>query len=270
MTVESSARQASRSPAVHALARLGLASRGLVWLVIGLLALQVLLGDQAQTDQGGALRAVADKPFGEVLLVVLVVGFLGYAAYLLLSAAVGHRDEQGGSRLAHRLESLGKGLVYLGLAGFTLRFLLEGGGEDKTRSTTAQVLQHTGGRTAVALAGAALVALGLYKARQAVKEEHAEKLKQFRMPDRLRRPGVLVGVVGLLGRSAVLVLIGAFLISAAVQADPDEAKGLDAALQTVAEQPYGKVLLAVAVVGLLAYAVWSFVEAAYRDLDRQT
>ena len=80
------ARQAHDSKTVDVLARLGLASRGAVWLVIGLLAVSVALGNQEKTDRNGALGAIAAKPFGELLLVVLVIGFLGYAAWRGLSA----------------------------------------------------------------------------------------------------------------------------------------------------------------------------------------
>ena len=86
------------------------------------------------------------------------------------------------------------------------------------------------------------------------------------MPAGLRSPAVKIGVVGMIGRGAVFVLIGLFLVRAAVRFDPRQAKGLDAALQSVAAQPYGQGMLALAVVGVLAYAVWSFVEAAYRRL----
>jgi hypothetical protein len=266
VTAQSTARQAHDSGAMQGLARLGLAARGTVWLVIGLLALQVLRGGSAQADQNGALRAVADKPFGEALLVVLVVGFLGYAAYRLLSAAVGHRDQDGAARTGHRAVSAAKALLYLGLAGFTARFLVQGGGQDKTRSVTADVMSHTGGRSLVGAAGLVLVGIGTAMAVKGLKKDHAEDLEQGRIPARLRRPAVVLGTVGLLGRGAVLALVGAFLVRAAVQFDPKQAKGLDAALQALVQQPYGKVLLGAAVLGVLAYGLWSYVEATYRDL----
>src|SRR5205085_3437492 len=90
--VREAAQQAEDSATVSWLARLGLASRGVIWLIIGLLAVQVALGNQTQADKNGALRAIADKPFGEGLLVVLAIGFLGYAAWRRLEGAVGHRD----------------------------------------------------------------------------------------------------------------------------------------------------------------------------------
>ncbi len=265
-TVEGTARQAHRSDAVQGLARLGIASRGLVWLVVGLLALSVLRGGDQQTDRGGALQVIADKPLGEALLVVLILGFLGYAAWQLLSVAVGHRDEDGAKRTACRALSLGAGLLYVALALSTLQFLLRGGGGDQTTSRTAELLSRPGGRTAVGVIGAALVIAGLVVAVRALLEKHSDRLEHYRVPIRLRRPAVVVGVVGLVGKGAVLVLLGWFLVRAAVQFDSAQAKGLDAALQLLAQQPYGRVLLGIAVVGMLGYALWSFLEAAYREI----
>ena len=264
---KSTARDLEDSDAVHGLARLGLAARGVVWLVIGLLTLSVLLGGAEQTDQGGALQAVSDQPFGKVLLVVLAVGFLGHGLWRLLNAAIGHRDERDQKkRWGQRAASLVRGLVYVSLGVATVRFLLEGSSADKTQSVTASVMAETGGRIVVGVLGLVLIGLGIAMAVKGVKHDHTEKLQTSRMPAGLRSPAVKIGVVGLVGRGAVLALVGMFLVRAAVLFDPREAKGLDAALQSLAAQPYGKGLLALTVVGVLAYAVWSFVEAAYRRL----
>lgn len=268
MTAQSTAEQVHDSAPVAWLARLGFASRGLVWLVVGLLAVSVALGrNDERTDQAGALSAISDRPLGGALLVVLVVGFLGYAAWRLLDAAVGHRDDDGAKRVGHRLLSLGRGLLYLGLALTTTQFLLRGSEQqDQTGSRTADLMSRTGGRTAVGVLGVVLVVVGLVVAVRALMKKHSEHLEHYRVPDRLRRPAVAVGVVGLVGRGGVFALIGAFLVKAAVEFEPEEAKGLDAALQVLAEQSYGRVLLLAAAVGLVAYALWSFVEAAYRDI----
>ena len=261
------ARDASRSDAVERLARLGLASRGVVWLVVGLLVVSVLSGGQERTDQGGAVAAIAAQPFGEVLLVVLVVGFAGYVAWQGLSAVAGHRGEDGAKRTGKRLVSAGQALLYAALALTTVRFLLtHRSGSDPTRSTTGEVLSRPGGQFVVGAAGLAVVVVGVVLVVRALQRKHVRDLEHYRLPDRLRGPAVHVGTAGLTGRGLVAVLLGAFLLQAAVEADPDEARGLDAALQELAGQPYGTVLLALAALGLLAYGLWSFVEAAYRRI----
>ncbi|MCW2606867.1 MAG: hypothetical protein JWO60_1560 [Frankiales bacterium] len=262
-SAEKTARDVHQSGAVDGLARVGLASRGLVWLVIGLLGVSVLRGQQARTDQQGALRVIADKPFGEVLLVVLVVGFLGYALWQALNAAVGQE------KASKRLQAAGKALLYAFLALTVVRFLAaeQQSKGDATTSVTARLMEQPGGRVLVGVAGAVVVALGGYLLSRALKGSHAKKIEGWKVPDGRARQAVRLGTVGLGGRGLVVALVGAFLVSAAVQADPKKAKGLDAALQSLAEQPFGKVLLGLAVLALLAYAAWSFVEAAFHRHD---
>lgn len=261
------ARQAQNSSAVEWLARLGLASRGIVWLVVGALAVQVALGDSAKADKNGALGAIKDKPFGKLLLVVLVIGFLGYAAWRLLEGALGHTDEEEGrKRWTKRGTSLFRGLVYLGLAISTLKFLVQGGGKDKTRPLTARVMAATGGRELVFAVGAGVLVGGFAMAVQAFRHKFEEKLDESSMSPQMRSATSVIGTAGLASRGFVFALIGGFLIDAAVTFEPSKAKGLDASLKTVAHQPFGPVVLFVAAVGLLAFALWSFIEARYRRI----
>lgn len=261
---EQAARTVHDSTPVELLARLGLFSRGLVFAVLGVLALTLALGSEARADHTGALRALVDKPLGEPLLLVLAVGFAGYAAYLLLSAAVGHRSED--HRTAMRLKDGFKTLVYVALSFTTFAFLARGEGGDATRSRTADLMSRTGGRTLVAIVGLVVLGVGVYLVVKGLRRKHADCLEQYKIPRALRRPAIAVGAVGYVGRGVTVGLIGAFLVQAAAQTDPRQAKGLDAALQTVAEQPYGPVLLGLTAVGVLAYAVWSFIETAFRKI----
>jgi len=261
------ARQAKNSDAVELLARLGLASRGVVWLVVGLLAVQVALGSQAKADKNGALQAIADQPFGHLLLIVLVIGFLGYAAWRLLEGAVGHTDaEEGRERLTKRGASLFRGAVYLGLAISTVQFLVRGGGNDKTQPLTARVMKATGGRELVFAVGAGVLIGGLAMMVRAFKQKFEESIDTGRMPSRLRSATTVIGTSGLVSRGFVFGLIGWFLVDAAIRFNPDQAKGLDASLKTLAHQPFGRALLLVAALGLLAFALWSFIEARYRRI----
>lgn len=261
------AREAESSTTVEHLARLGLLSRGLIWLILGVLAAQVALGADDRVDKNGALHAIADKPLGEVLLVVLTVGFLGYAAWRLLEGSVGHRDqEEGRKRWTKRGSSLFRGGIYLFLAGSTAKYLVTGGSNDKTQPLTARVMAHTGGQTLVFLVGAGIVIGGLAMAVRAFRQKFEDNLKTGQMPGRLRSATRLIGTTGLASRGLVFVLIGGFLVKAALDFEPQKAKGLDASLKTLAGQAYGPYLLFAAAVGLLAFAVWSFIEARYRDI----
>ena len=269
--VRHSAERAHRSDAVERLARVGLAARTLVWFVLGGLVVRLALGQGGgqSADQSGALRSLADTPLGGVLLVALTLGFLVWALYRLLCAAVGHRDvADTKKRWAHRGKAAAEGLIYLIATVSSLRVLTGGrsDSEQQADSVTAAVMGVTGGRTLVGLAGVAVIVLATALAWRAVHREHADKLEHFKVPGALRRPAITVGVVGLVGRSAVVALVGAFLVNAALRFDPQEAKGLDASLRTLAEQPYGRGLLGLAAVAILGYALWSLVETLWRDL----
>ncbi len=263
-STEKAARQAKDSKPVEALARLGLAARGLVYVVIGLIAVQIAVGKGGEADRNGALGAIRKQPFGQVLLVVLAVGFAGYAAWRLLEAAVGHQDEQGGKKLMKRLGSLVRALLYGSFAITTLTFVSSGGSQDRTRPLTARVMAMTGGQLLVGAAGVAVIGGGLYMAYRGLSRKF---LKKLTLPSPTSRTlAKRLGTAGLVGRGLVFCLIGGFLVEAAVTFDPKKAKGLDAALKTLAQQAFGTVLLLIAALGLLAFGAWSFVEARYRDV----
>ncbi|MCA1721435.1 MAG: DUF1206 domain-containing protein, partial [Actinobacteria bacterium] len=200
------AKQAEDSASVEWLARLGLISRGIVWLVIGALAVQVAAGSSDRVDKNGALGAIKDKPLGELLLVVLAIGFLGYAAWRLLEGAVGHRDqEEGRKRWSKRGSSLFRGLIYLFLAGSTAKYAVSGGGNDKTQPLTARVMSHTGGRTLVFLVGAGIVIGGLAMVLRAVRQKFLDNLKTGQMSQRMRDAAKVIGTAGLAARGLVFV-----------------------------------------------------------------
>lgn len=260
------ARQAEGSTPVEGLARLGLVGRGVLYALVGLLALQVARGHGARADRDGALAAVKDEPFGKALLVVLAVGFLGYAGWRALNAVVGHRDERSRRRRAlERAGSLGAGLVYAALAWTTFRFATSHPSGDQTRPVTARLLALPGGPVVVGLVGAGVVVGGLWLLREGLGRGYLDRLDRS-LSGPVRTVAVTSGLLGEVGRGVVVCLVGAFLVQAAVTFDPGKAKGLDAALKKVASEPFGPVLLGATAVGLLAFGVWSLVEARYRRL----
>jgi len=250
------ARRAHRSEPVQWGARSGLVARGLLWLVVGVLAANVALGGHDQADKSGALETLKDQPLGVPLLVVLAVAFAAHAGFRLLDAAVG---EEGWKRLWQ----LGRALVYGFFAVSTVRLLVSGPSKENAAKPTARVMNWPAGRTLVGAVGVGIVVAGIVMAVRGVRQDFDDKID---VPRKRRTLVERIGMAGLVGRGLVYALVGAFLVDAAVRFDPQKAKGLDAALKTVAHQPFGAVLLWVAVAALLAFALWSFCEAAYRKL----
>jgi hypothetical protein len=258
------ARRAQGSEAADWGARAGLVARGLLWLVVGLLAGNVALGGHDQADKNGALQALKDQPFGSALLVAVAVAFAAHAVFRVLEGTVGRRDEEdAGKRLLKRGWSLCRAAVYFLLAGSTVKLLLSGGGNENASKPTAQVMGWPAGRWLVGAVGVGIVIAGLVMLVRGVREDFTDTLDLPRGPMR----GVVekAGIAGLAGRGLVYALLGGFLVQAAVTFDPQKAKGLDASLKTLARQPYGSVLLWAAVVALLSFAAWSFLEARYRE-----
>ncbi len=263
------ARRARHSRTVDITARIGLAGRGLVYVLIGVLALQVAFGlSNAQTNRNGALGEIKDKPFGSTVLVIMVIGFLGYAAWRLLEAAVGVQDENDEKkRTAKRVVSAARGVIYLVIAGSTISFLVSGGGgSGEPAPWTARVMRNDAGRVLVGIVGLVVVGIGIGMIIRGAKRKFEEKLKTGEMGALARKIAKPAGLVGYIVRGIVFGLAGVFVTKAAIEFDPKEAKGLDGTLKTLAGQAYGQWLLTVCAIGLALFGVYSFFEARYRKL----
>ncbi|MEO5680607.1 MAG: DUF1206 domain-containing protein [Acidimicrobiales bacterium] len=265
------ARRAGDSRWLDRAARVGLASRGLLYLTVAVLAAGIALGSASQTaDKQGAVQALADKPFGSVLLVVLIGGFVGLALWQATEAAWGRRDEDDDTkRMVKRAASAGKVLLYGALAATTASVLFgraKSGGDQQETAWTAKVLDLPGGRLLVGAAGLAVIAAGGWLVARGVRRKFEKHLDTASMPRPLCRATTVGGAVGHTARGLVAGLAGLLLVKAAVSYDPQQAKGIDGTLRTIAAQPYGKVLLLLAAAGLAAFGLFCFVEARYRRL----
>lgn len=264
---KSTARQVEDSKPVEGFARFGFTARGVVYLLIGLLAAQVAVGGGGKADRHGALAAIKEQPLGATLLLLLTVGFAGYGGWRLLQAAVGQRDADAGwKRTMKRLGSLARGLLYASFAVSTLRFITSDAGSDKTKPFTARLMAVPSGQMLVGLLGLAVIGGGLYMAYRGLARKFLKRLALGSTSALTRKLTVGIGVAGLIGHGLVFCLLGGFLVQAAVTFDPAKAKGMDAALKTLASADFGPFLLLAAALGLFAYGAWSFVEARYRTV----
>lgn len=265
--VRSTGRQARDSTALEALARLGMLAHGLTYLLVGLLAVQVALGDSAKASKSGALHEIAEQPFGEVLLWVLLVGFAGYALWQIADAAFGHhRARQPRERTLARLKSLGKAALFTYFAMSTAKLLTGSASGGGAESTTAKALRLPAGQLIVGAVGVATVVLGLYLVRHGWKTDFVEELQTGRMSRTTRTVTLWLGHVGFIGLGVTVGVIGGLLVSAAVTFDPEKAAGMDQALKTLAGQPYGPYLLFAVAAGLVCYGAYCFLEARYHRM----
>jgi hypothetical protein len=257
----------ARQPAFEWLARAGLVARGVVYGVIGALAVALALGAGGKaTNQQGALKTIAEGPLGKVALVALALGLGGYALWRIVRAAIGHGPEQSDSGF-DRIAALASGIAY-GILFVTAVSLLVGSGNAGSSGhpdqTTAGVMDWTGGRWLVGAAGVIMLGVAAYQGYKGVSRDFLEDSKTEQMTAEVKRAFTVLGVVGHLSRMVVFGLVGWFLLRAAIDFDPDKAVGLDGALAKLAHASYGPLLLGIVAAGLVAFGCYSLADARYR------
>jgi hypothetical protein len=268
-TAESTASRAANSRALELLARAGFIGYGIVHLLFAWLALQIAWGGSSEEgDQSGALQKIAEQPMGKFLVIAIGVGLAAMALWQLLEAIVGHTGEQGKERVIERVASAGRAIVY-GYFAFTAFKVFNGANAstaDSQQKTTEGLLGSTGGRWLVALAGIALAGLGVGLVIYGVVKRFEKHLKTGLMSPSTRKLSRRLGVAGYSAKGVAYGIAGLLFVVAAVTYDPEKARGLDAALNELREQPYGAILLTLIALGIAAFGVFCFVQSKYRKV----
>ena len=260
-----SARRASDSRPAQWLARLGLTARGVLYILIGVVAILVAIGQRShEADQSGALQLLAGQPYGLVALWLLFIGFAGYALWRLSEALFGVTGEGNGA--GPRLKSLVRAVLYAIFAYLTLKVITgkKPSQASQQKDLTATVMHHTGGRWLVGIIGVAIVIAGLVLVGEGIRRKFMKYLRTGEMSPRTRRAVERLGMIGTSARGLVFALAGVLVIDAAVQFKPSKAGGVDKALLTLRDQPFGEFLLILAAAGLLAFGVYGLAEARWR------
>ncbi len=254
------------------LARLGYGSRGLVYLIVGGLALLDAVGTvgQESVDSKGALEKIIAQPFGQTLLSIVAVGLLGYSLWRLIQAVADPDDHGTGPKgVAVRGGLLVSCITHVGLAVFAASLIFgwgAGGGDggNSAQDWTAWLLDKAFGRWLVGGLGLLVIGAGIahfYKGATAGFE------KYFIMDRGLMRWATPVCQFGLMARGVVFGIIGGFFIVAAVHFNSGQARGLKGALDTLEAQPFGPWMLGMVGTGLVAFGIYSLIEAGYRRID---
>lgn len=241
------------------LARFGLASRGVVYLILGWLALQIALGHRTQqANQRGAMAEVVHHHLGSAIVAVLAVGLAAYAIWRFTEAAFGVAGE--GRRTGPRLQSLGRGVIYAALAFSTFGFLTgrsRQGQDQQQADATARLMRHSYGQWLVAIVGIIVVVAGLVLIRDGVKRKFERQLRLGELTGRTRTVVLGLGLAGTVARGIVFAVAGGLAIDAAATANPGKSTGLDGALRTLANEPIGPWLLGVLSIGVIAFGLFS-------------
>jgi hypothetical protein len=257
----------ARSRAFEWLARAGILARGVIYAIIGVLAIKLALGDGGETtNQNGALHTIAEQPFGKALLILMAIGLAGYASWRLVRAAIGHGAEGDRDDTKERLSGVASGIAYGLLCVTAVQILLGsgGGGGQGQDKATGGVLDWPGGQVLVIIAGLILVGVAVDQGLKGFKKKFLEKSHTERMSEKTKKVFTAFGVFGHLARMVIFALMGYFLIKAAIDYDPDEAVGIDGALAKLGQSSFGPIVLGAVAVGLIGFAVYSMMDARYR------
>ncbi|TWG05342.1 uncharacterized protein DUF1206 [Streptomyces brevispora] len=253
-------------------------ARGVIYFLVGVLALRMAFDDTGggdgggkTADRGGALTEIAQKPFGSVLLWVLGAALAGMALWRLSEAAFGAAGPDG-RKATKRLASAGRAVFYGFVSYSVLMFAAgdrgsgSGSSDAQSRDVTAKVLDMPGGRWLVGVGGVAVACVGLWIAGRAALRKFHKHLRMGEMSRAERRAVDIVGVFGGVSRGLVFAVAGSFAVAAAVTARSGAAKGMDDTLRSFSATPAGPWLLALIAVGLAAFGVFSWANARWRRI----
>lgn len=249
-------------------ARFGYAARGVVYILVG--GLSALAGIGAGGDAAGstdALKTVLEQPFGAVLLGILAAGLLGFGLWRLIGTIL-DADHHGtsGKGLAVRGAHLVSAAIHAGLAAWAAKVAIgaSSGGGGGAQSWTAWLMGLPFGTILVGIVGAGVIAAGIALLGVSWKGSFRKRLSCDRAAETWLVP---LGRAGYAARGTTFILIGGFLLAAAWRHDPGSAQGLGEALQTLREQPYGGVMLAIVAAGLFAFGAFGVAQAFYRRIN---
>ncbi|WP_369237087.1 DUF1206 domain-containing protein [Streptomyces sp. R21] len=261
-------RRSTERQTLVAAGRAGFAARGVVYVLIGALAIRIALGSGGGTaDRQGALAQVAEQPFGKVMLWAIVVGFASMALWRGARAVLTRGPQR---KASSRALDGGRAVFYAFVCWTTAVYAAGGGqgssGNAKSQDWTASALKLSYGQVLVGAAGCLLIGIGAVLAVRAAMRSFLKQLDTGSMSPRTQQVVTALGVGGGVARGVVFAAAGIFILVAAIRFDPDKAKGVDATLRSFTQTPVGPWLLVAVAIGLILFGVFSFASARWRRL----
>jgi hypothetical protein len=267
--VKRAGEKAAYSPVMEALTRVGYGVRGLIYVIMGLLAFDVALGKGgAVTDQQGAIAEIGRQPAGLALLWVVLIGLVSYALWGIIRAVLdplhkGH-DLKG---LIERGGYLFSAASYAILILPTYSYISGAGSTAKSggqsQQSFASIMTAPGGPLAIGILGLAVMAGGLHQVYQGFKASFDKQFEPYAMTAKEIKWATQLGRVGTATRGIIFAIVGGLLCLAAYQSNPRQEFGIDAALIALRDQPYGIWLLGIVAVGLMAFGIYSMLTALW-------
>lgn len=265
MNASDTAEQVHDSDWLDLAIRAGLVAYGVVHLLIAWLALQLAFGEKEDSASNtGALHYLAQQPLGGVLVWLVAVGMFLLVLWRLLEFAFGYPEESDNAkRWRKRATSLGKAIIYGAIGWSAVKTAMGDASKGGTDTTTAKLMQLSGGQLIVGAVGLAVIAYGISLVVRGWTEKFREHLDAQGQSGQEGSAYVLLGKVGYIAKGIAICIVGGLFGYAAITHDAKKSGGLDQALQTVLEQPFGPVLLTAIAVGIAAYGLFCFARAKH-------
>ncbi|WP_243074135.1 DUF1206 domain-containing protein [Microbacterium sp. SS28] len=261
-TPKAAARAAEDSTGFRIAARIGYIVLGIIHLVIGGIAISIATGGVGVADQSGAMEQIRAVPAGVVLLWVTALGLVALAAWQIIEAIL-ERDPETAKKWGKRAKLVGTAIVYLAIAGTAIVYALGGRSDSSETAQTfsAQLMAAPAGVFVIGLVGVGIAAIGVAFVVRGVTRRFE---KNLRRPNEVARKGIVTfGVVGYIAKGIAVAIVGILFVVAAVAHDPENAGGLDTALHSLAQLPFGTVILWVVGAGLGIYGLFCIARARY-------
>ena len=264
------AEQVGDSKALEVLARVGLVAYGVVHLLLGWLALQIAWGlsGRESADTSGAMKTLADQPFGQVLLWLVAVGLASLALWQASAVIWGYRNLEGAERVRKQITSGAKAVVFAAL-GYSAGAAALGAGSSSAQSqqqATSGVLGWSGGRVIVIVAGLVIIGVGVAAIVKGVRKSFAEEIDTSPLSPTLRTAVARLGQMGYIAKGLALGVVGGLLSYATLTFDPQQVQGLDGAMHTILAQPFGRFLLTAVALGFTAFGLFAILQSRYRRM----
>lgn len=276
-TGKKAAHNAAFNPIVEIMARLGYAARGLIYFVMGLLAILYAFGNGGNTtDQQGAIATIGRQPEGRILLWLVLIGLVCYTLWSLIQAVLnplhrGHDTKGAAERVGYVFSAIAYGLLILPTYAF-----IAGGASPahngaqgtQTQHYVAKILTMPWGQWLVGIGGILVILVGLFQIYQGIKPDFEKQLYLVKLTRSQLKWVKRFGRFGVIARGIIFVLVGLFLIVAAYTANSSQAKGFDGVLMSLMLQPYGRWLMGSIALGLIAMGIYSLFVALFFRLSK--
>lgn len=266
--------KAIRHPYIIKLTKLGFYTKGFLFIVIGILAVLVALGEKSGelTDPKGALTAIALAPFGKIILIIFIIGAFGHGLWNIMRGTVDLDDAgKGWQGITKRIIAVGVGIFYLILAWSAWDILsmahisFENGAMQKTLTAFLLAIPILG-VILVFFIGLGVIIAGIHECYSGLSGKFQESFRLREISGFSRSVIVVLGVLSFTARALLFAIMGYFFIAAAIEYNPNEAIGIDGALLILAQSRFGKSILFVTAIGLICHGILSLYESKYRRI----